>query len=107
MKKFQQNMNRELKRQYPDRRKLEAQCISAVAFGGEAGTDLLDCPIWVLSINIVAMEMLRSKMPMGEYTCRGQYSNDKALFRRYGHRNAQFDTAPSGCSPSTLWPWRC
>merc|ERR1712226_1161377 len=27
MKKFQQNVNRELKRQYPDRRKLESQCI--------------------------------------------------------------------------------
>src|SRR5699024_5791007 len=27
MKKFQQNMNRELRRAYPDRRKLENQCI--------------------------------------------------------------------------------
>ena len=33
MKKFQQNMSRELKRPYPDRRKLEAQCVSVVAFG--------------------------------------------------------------------------
>merc|ERR1711936_322679 len=33
MKKFQQNVNRELKRQYPDRRKLESQCISLVSFG--------------------------------------------------------------------------
>ena len=30
MRKFQQNVNRELKRAYPDRRKLEAQCISGL-----------------------------------------------------------------------------
>lgn len=62
MKKFQQNVNRELKRQYPDRRKLESQCISLVSFG-TSSTDILDCPIWILSINVVAMEMLRTKIP--------------------------------------------
>jgi len=71
MKKFQQNMSRELKRPYPDRRKLESQCISAVAFGqrGEAedANDALRCPIWVLCINVVALEMLRAKMPPSEY----------------------------------------
>jgi hypothetical protein len=25
--------------------------------------EILDCPIWVLIINVVAMEMLRSKLP--------------------------------------------
>jgi len=62
MKKFQANMNRELKRQYPDKRKLEAQCISLVSFG-TSQVDILDCPIWILVINVVAMEMLRSKLP--------------------------------------------
>jgi len=62
MKKYQANLNRELKRQYPDRRKLEAQCISLVSFG-TSQVDILDCPIWVLVINVVAMEMLRSKLP--------------------------------------------
>merc|ERR1719244_1638358 len=62
MKKFQQNVNRELKRQYPDRRKLESQCISLVSFGNSS-SEILDCPIWVLIINVVAMEMLRSKIP--------------------------------------------
>jgi len=61
MKKFQQNVNRELKRQYPDRRKLEKQCISVISFG--SSSDILDCPIWILCINVVAMEMLRSKIP--------------------------------------------
>jgi len=61
MKKFQQNVNRELKRQYPERRKLERQCISMISFG--SSTDILDCPIWILCINVVAMEMLRTKIP--------------------------------------------
>jgi len=60
MKKFQQNVNRELKRQYPERRKLERQCISIISFG--TSTDILDCPIWILCINVVAMEMLRTKI---------------------------------------------
>ncbi|CAB4065198.1 unnamed protein product [Lepeophtheirus salmonis] len=41
MKKFQQNVNRELKRTVPDRKKLECQCVAAIAF------------------------MLRAKMPPG------------------------------------------
>jgi hypothetical protein len=64
MKKFQQNVNRELRRAYPDRRRLECQCLSAVAFV-KSESDLLDCPIWVLIINIVAMDMLKSKLPPG------------------------------------------
>ena len=86
MKKFQQNMSRELKRSNPDRIKLENQCISAIAFGGfdmdetSSGSDgsssmpneslnrddPLRAPLWILVINIVAMEMLRSKLPPGK-----------------------------------------
>ncbi|GAB6027356.1 hypothetical protein CHUAL_001632 [Chamberlinius hualienensis] len=62
MKKFQQNVSKELKRSYPDRRKLEFQCISAVAFVRNEN-DILDCPCWVIIINIVAMDMLKSKLP--------------------------------------------
>jgi len=96
MKKFQQNMSRELKRSNPDRVKLENQCISAIAFGGSEvrtpenddeddttttvttetnsslgpttnnnSDDPLRAPLWILVINIVAMEMLRSKLPPG------------------------------------------
>lgn len=65
MKKFQSNVNRELRRAYPDRRRLETQCLSAMAFvKGE--NDVLDCPIWVLIINVVAMDMLKSKLPPGK-----------------------------------------
>ena len=66
MKKFQQNVNREMKRTYPDRRKLESQCISAIAFVRNE-PELLDSPIWIMLINIVALEMLRVKLPAGNW----------------------------------------
>ncbi|CAN7999050.1 unnamed protein product, partial [Ixodes hexagonus] len=62
MKKFQQNVARELKRAYPDRRHLEAQCISCVSFVKDS-PELLDCSCWVMVINIVALDMLKSKLP--------------------------------------------
>lgn len=67
IKKFQSNINRELKQAYPDRRRLELQCLSAIAFV-KTEADVLDCPIWVLVINMVAMDMLKSKMPLSKYT---------------------------------------
>lgn len=63
VRKFQQNVDRELKRAYPDRRKLENQCVSAISFVHGAGGNLLDCPVWVLLINVVAMDMLKAKLP--------------------------------------------
>jgi len=62
MKKFQQNVNREMKRQYPERNKLETQCISTIALVKNEG-EVLDSPIWIMLINIVALEMLGAKMP--------------------------------------------
>jgi len=64
IKKFQQNVNKELKRPYPDRFKLETQCVCIMAFAKNE-QELLECPIWVMIINIVAMDMLRSKLPPG------------------------------------------
>lgn len=62
MKKFQQNVNRELKRQYPERHKLETQCISTLSLVRNE-QEVLDSPIWVMLINVVALEMLKAKMP--------------------------------------------
>ena len=62
MKKFQQNVSREMKRSYPDRRRLEMQCISTLSFVKNE-SDILDCPCWIMLINVVAMDMLKSKMP--------------------------------------------
>ena len=77
MKKFQQNVNRELRRAYPDRRRLECQCLSAVAFV-KSEQELLDCPIWVLMINVVAMDMLKSKLPPGNNI--QQYNHNLFMF---------------------------
>lgn len=63
IKKFQSNVSRELRRAYPDRRKLESQCVCIISFVKDA-TELLDCPCWVMIINIVALDMLKSKLPI-------------------------------------------
>lgn len=65
MKKFQANLNRELSRAYPDRRRLETQCLSVLSFV-KTENEILDCPIWILIVNVVAMDMLKSKLPPGE-----------------------------------------
>lgn len=65
MKKFQSNINRELRQAYPDRRRLELQCLSAVAFV-RSEPEVLDCPVWVLIVNVVAMDLLKSKLPPSE-----------------------------------------
>ena len=54
-----------MKRGYPDRRRLEAQCISCVTFV-RSEQEVLDSPCWIMLINVVAMELLKSKMPPGE-----------------------------------------
>lgn len=62
MKKFQACIARELRSAYPDRRKLENQCICAIAFVKDSN-DLLDLCSWVLLINIVALDLLKSRFP--------------------------------------------
>lgn len=62
MRKFQQNVNRELRRTNPDRVRLESQCVTAVSFVKNE-PELLDSPVWVIIINIVALEMLKAKLP--------------------------------------------
>lgn len=64
MKKFIQNIDRELRNAYPDRKKLENQCIILIAFARDA-TDILDLPSYVMIINIVAIDMLKSRIPSG------------------------------------------
>lgn len=62
IKKFQKIVFHELRSSYPDRKKLETQCVSIVAFGRES-TDPLNLPCWLMVINIVALEMLKCKLP--------------------------------------------
>jgi len=68
MKKFKQNLNREIKRQYPDRNKIETQCIASIGFVKNEG-EILDSPIWVMIINIVALDMLEDKIPIQKEFC--------------------------------------
>ena len=74
MKKFEQNISREMKRSYPDRRRLEYQCISAIAFVRNEG-NILECPCWIMLINVVAMDMLKSKMPPGTISFKKNFQN--------------------------------
>ncbi|KAL2739487.1 hypothetical protein V1477_010876 [Vespula maculifrons] len=62
MNKFQTNLSRETRRAYPDRRRLEMQCLSAIVFV-RTEADLLQCPVWVLIVNVVGLDMLKSKLP--------------------------------------------
>lgn len=66
MKKFQSNICAELTSAYPDRRRLERQCICCIAFAKDAA-DVLDLPSWVMIINIVALDLLKTKLPPREF----------------------------------------
>ena len=46
--------------------RLESQCVTAISFVKNE-PELLDSPIWVLIINIVALEMLKAKLPQGMF----------------------------------------
>ncbi len=61
MEKFLENISNELKNSYPDRKHLESQCISCVAFVKDC-RNILELPIWIMIINIVALDMLKTKL---------------------------------------------
>ena len=63
IKKFQANITRELKTNgQPNRAKLENQCIVSIGFVRDAA-NVLDLPVWLMLINVVALDMLRSRLP--------------------------------------------
>lgn len=82
MKKFQSNVNRELSRAYPDRRRLETQCLSIISFV-KSENDILECPIWIMIINVVAMDMLKSKLPPGKSLSIIMQISKRSLLRNY------------------------
>ena len=57
---FKNNIAQELRETYPERRKLEAQCISCITFVKDVN-ELLDNCSWIMIINIVALEMIKLK----------------------------------------------
>ncbi|XP_055347542.1 uncharacterized protein LOC129594776 isoform X2 [Paramacrobiotus metropolitanus] len=62
MKRFTLNIAKEMKGAYPDRRKLELQCFTNIAFAQQEA-DHLETPCWIMVINIVALDMLKNKLP--------------------------------------------
>ncbi|GIX70494.1 dwarfin sma-2 [Caerostris extrusa] len=81
MKKFQQHISRELRRAYPDRRKLETQCVCVVGFVKD-NSEVLDMPCWIMIINIVALDMLKSKLPPTVMSKRPSAPNLASIFER-------------------------
>ena len=65
--------------------RLESQCVISVCFVKNE-EELLDSPIWVLLINIVALEMLKAKLPPS-----------KNHFTGFTQKNRK-----TGCSSETL-----
>ncbi|XP_017866201.1 PREDICTED: uncharacterized protein LOC108615880 [Drosophila arizonae] len=61
MKKFQNNINREFARSYPERSRLERQCLSAVSLV-KSNNNLINTPLWIMVINVVAMDMLKNRL---------------------------------------------
>ncbi|XP_075676610.1 uncharacterized protein LOC113790088 isoform X2 [Dermatophagoides pteronyssinus] len=62
MSKFEMAMMNELKSAYPDRYRLEQQCIIIIGFVRDHPDSILDMPCYVMLINIVALDMLKSKL---------------------------------------------
>jgi len=67
MNKFQRNMAESMRygQRHKDRREMELQCVSTVGFvpgqAGQAG-QVLDQPCWIIVINMVTLDLLRSSM---------------------------------------------
>lgn len=61
MRKFTANINREFSRTYPEFSRLERQCFSAITLV-KSNDKLLNSPLWLLVINMVAIDMLRNRL---------------------------------------------
>lgn len=66
MKKFLKNLNCELRQPFPDQSKLEQQCITVISFGRSTPSDLLDTPVWIMIINMIALEMVHTNLRMSK-----------------------------------------
>lgn len=61
MRKFTTNINREFGRSYPESSRLERQCLSAISLV-KSNNNLINCPLWILVINVVAVDMLKNRL---------------------------------------------
>ena len=63
MRRFTQNLSVEMKSPYPNRRVLEGQCFLNLSFVRDE-VEPLHTPCWIMIINIVALDMLKRKIPV-------------------------------------------
>lgn len=63
MRKFTSNLEKEISTGYPDRCKLETQCISVFSFVKDS-SNILDLPCYILIVNIIALDILQSRLPL-------------------------------------------
>lgn len=63
MRKYTTNINREFARPYPESKRLERQCLSAVSLV-KSDNNLINSPLWILVINVVAMDMLKNRLQL-------------------------------------------
>lgn len=88
MEKFVDNIQLEMKNSYPDRKLLEYQCLSCVAFVKDC-RNIMELPVWVMIINIVALDLLKSRMiamptgPAGPTRPHGQSNEPTYTFQKF------------------------
>ena len=67
MKKFLKYLNNELSKDRPEICHLEDLCFSVITFG-KPETELLDSPVWIMVINVIALEMLHTNLKISEFS---------------------------------------
>ncbi|XP_005181519.1 uncharacterized protein LOC101899682 [Musca domestica] len=75
MRKFTTNINREMGRAYPESSRLQRQCLSAISLV-KSNNNLINCPLWILVINVVAIDMLKNRLQSLPKAMTGNGSED-------------------------------
>jgi hypothetical protein len=67
MRKFVMRLNSSLMNSSVGIQKLENSCFSAIAFSSKPGQELIDTPVWLIIINVIAMEMLHRNLRLSKW----------------------------------------
>lgn len=66
MKMFVTRLNNELGRNPDGPYLLENSCFTAIAFSSKPSVEIIDTPVWIIIINVIAMEMLHRNLQLSE-----------------------------------------
>ena len=66
MRKFVMRLNNELMRSSVGVQHLENSCFTAIAFSSKLSLEIIDTPVWIMIINVIAMEMLHRNLQLSE-----------------------------------------